>query len=154
MGNNVNATLFYGFNYHNEEGDYEQSEELQEFLEEGGDLEELYAEKKGLVKPYKDNNDYDFENDGGVARKYFSDSRKLWKDSGVEINTSCCGDYATWYIHIYNKSADRSESEEVNFKELQSRITAEKIKKLKEFCGVVGLKYQEPKWTLTAYSDY
>ncbi|KKN98816.1 hypothetical protein LCGC14_0140570 [marine sediment metagenome] len=100
------------------------------------DWEEIYATKKGLHYPSEPRNEY------------WDAKRKLVKESGCEIGTHCSFDYGMPYIAI-------TESEIRAYQGCPEKIETLEVKsdweqKLREFCGVMGIKWSEPRWWIVS----
>lgn len=141
MRTSTDAILFYGFEYHNSE-DRLYLPEFEELYEH--DIEKMYAAKMGIVEPKCD---YTKELDH-LYSAYWERKRELFKATGLVYGHHCHSEYPAYYIAIKQTSASRGYPQIV----LPDLINKEVDEtKLKEFCEVVGIPYQQPKWTLCSY---
>lgn len=150
MGTSTNAYLFFGFLID------EYDESFQEIIE---DWEEKYAAKVGLVDDsgcWNDKGEYALPE--GVARDkalvdwkvFLKRKSDLVKQLGVTIDSHCHHEYPEYFVCISDSfiRATRGNPEIINFDELKEH---ENINKIKYFCELMELKYQEPKWFLASY---
>lgn len=155
MGCDADAFLYYGFNFADDD---KYDEEKPSWLEDQrGDKETFYAAKHGVV----DDSGL-FTKEGGYAIKvgepgyseadkkwhaWLDKKNKLWRDAGGDINFYGCDDGQTHFAYIKMLQADWSESLVVP---KLPDIAPEEIDKLKKFCEVMEIPWQEPKWHLAA----
>lgn len=155
MGVSTDAYLFFGFEFHDEEGENPcENQRVLAALEEDGDLDNLYMEEvEGKFYPGTGDDNFDYEDPKN--RKSIDDfyglKTKLMKEAGVEVSYHCHGDFPIWFLTIHQITACRGDSTQIDLDELKSHITEEKINKLKKFCEILEIEYQEPKWILASY---
>lgn len=139
MGNSATATIAFGFILPKSFDD---------------DIEESYAEKKGILPPSKP---YSRQENGDPDQEwsaYWSKKRNIYAASGVDIDIGGCsaddGDNDKILIvraSKINAYWEKAESFDPNSLKVQDGW----VKMLVEFCETMGIEYQEPKWLLFAY---
>jgi hypothetical protein len=111
------------------------------------DWEEIYAERKGVLLPTMP-----FSKEPEVEKVYhaFWDAKhRLIKECGCKIDYHCHSNYGIPFVAISDSitCACRGEPKEIILLE----IKPEWEMKLREFCDVMGIQWQEPKWWLASY---
>jgi hypothetical protein len=155
MGCDADAFLYYGFNFADDD---KYDEEKPSWLEDQrGDKEVFYASKHGVV----DDSGL-FTKEGGYAVRqgqpghaeadkkwhaWLDKKNELWKNAGADINFFGSDDGQTHFVYIKMIKADWSESTVV---ECLPEVTPAEIDKLKAFCEIMEIKWQEPAWHLAA----
>jgi len=142
MGVSTDGILFFGINL----GDDEDREELLPWEEEGeeGDWGDFVTRKLGIVHPD--------EEDGPLVDAYYLQKHIALIALGCEVQIhgaeSCCAQAVV--VKSSYKSASRGFPEKLS-QEFLNSITEEDITKLKKFCELMGVEYQEPSWILTSW---
>lgn len=160
MGVSTDAYLYFGFDFHDNEGDV-QCEWMDEY---GDDWEEFYIDKLGLKDDsgfWTEEGNYAFEKGtpeykaADKKRDKWHDKKmavinKLTKDGTIGIYHHCHHDYPVWFVHVHYHSASRGYPMEIN-PSTNMKIDKKDIKLLKQFCEELEIEYQEPKWFLASY---
>lgn len=136
MGVSTNAILFYGIDIGEEVPDWDE-DALDEW-------EVTYASRLGIKEPevpYNDNEE--------VHKKYWDNKSKLAKASGCKVGQYCCSEYPMRYVALKETETTVYRGEAVEIKSLTVPVDAND--KLRRFCKVMGIEYQDPKWFLTSY---
>lgn len=151
MGCDPDAFLFFGFNVHSDD-DYDK--EKPACLE---DEDDFYAGKMG-VKPgpeafFGDKKDRPSEGTPEYAEMrrqwdaYYEEKNKVVEGAGGKINFWGSDENQTHYAYIQQFNTDWEQSVEI--KELPV-ISTEQIEKFKQYCEIMEIPWQEPKWHLAA----
>jgi hypothetical protein len=140
MGVDTNAIVFYGFDLGEEEGIW-QSED---------DIEDLIMKKMGYSAPIEP---YDNGNESVVAlyKNWWAKKREVLKTLGCEIGCHGSDGYPGYFVAVSSKilTAYRGEPKLVSADFLA--ITNEDITKLVNFCKLLEIPWQLPKWMLCSY---
>lgn len=131
MGTSTDAILFYGFSAE-DEGDWDKR------LED--DWTDTFAAHKGVLSP-------DSGNDAFNA--YWSKKSQLLAAEPCEIDQHCSGAHPISFVYIAESkiTASRGDAKEVGTIWIGERWRDQ----LKEFCNLMGIPWQEPKWYLVSY---
>jgi len=116
--------------------------------EQVGDEEEweaFVAEKLGVKKP-----DVPYEGNEAVHSAYWDAKRDIIKPLDCEIGLHCSYDHGMLYVALKSKNLTASRGSPQVVTEDFMKITSEDIQKLKEFCKLAEIEWQEPKWYLTS----
>ncbi len=129
MGVSTNGILYFGF----------------DFKEEGDEPDLEPAELDKYSKP---------DVDCHWAEEFYEAEEEFIKRGGAkEDRCSVSGhghcDYLTLYVSVKGKCARRGYPEKLS-KDFFD-VSQEEIEKLKRFCKVLGIKWQEPSWHLASY---
>lgn len=110
-----------------------------------GDWEDIYYEKMREKFPgkYPEKNYIDKD-----KSKAFFVAKKELEDNGCIIGIHCSFEYSMLYVAVTESvvNAHRGYPEEVKSFE----VKPDWIQKIKDFCELMDIKYEEPKWILTS----
>lgn len=143
MGTTTDAYLYFGFTFHDEETHDSGPDWINE---EDTDWGSVYvARAAGILAPDEEYNDRNKK----VFHEYWEKRNARVDDCPCEINTHCSGDYPAYFVTLKSKrfTAHRGYPVEVNLIE----PTKKEIKQLKDFCDLMKIKWQTPRWELASY---
>jgi hypothetical protein len=151
MGVSTDAILFYGIAFDDGiEKPWENDE-----INDGP--EEFYAARMGVCLP---DVEVDWKNTDNTPeayeayKQYWDDKRDVNAASGVEIGYHCSSDYPMLYLAVSatHMCANRGYPKEVDTALVASDcdITAKWDKQLRDFCEIMELEYEQPKWWLVS----
>ena len=137
MGVSTDAILFFGFSAEDEEAWSEVFGEKE--------WEDKLAEKKGLLPPAEAFS----EKTRDAHREYWTKKEELVRAQGCDVGYHCSGDYPIPYVAIQESvvTAYRGSVKEVMTLEVKPGWRDQ----LKEFCTLLDIPWQEPKWYLVSY---
>jgi hypothetical protein len=143
MGTSTNAYLYFGFTFYSEED----GEGAPGWLEgEDHNWERVYAARAGgILAP-----DEEFSDSTKAAyHAYWDKARAAVEACPCTIDTHCYIDSSMWFVALKRTKicARRGYPEEVRLVE----PTKAEIKQLKDFCELMGIKWQESRWELASY---
>jgi len=148
MGTTTDAYLFYGFTiYDPEEGEGEMPPWMDDESDEGSlEWEDVLATKLGLSKP-----DGAYIDHEGEYRTYWKERGKLAEGAGCVVDTHCSGEYPIYFVALKDKyfRASRGNPTEIDMGSMV--ITSMEKEKLRRFCELLEIPWQEPKWYLASY---
>lgn len=143
MGVSTDGILFYGILL-DEDIDYKfqnyYDEDTSEDIEV--DWEEYYAKQVGVIPPKEE---YDDTNPGDY-QKFWKESREAVAESHCEIGVHCSFDYPMYYVAVKEFRNSRGFSTEIS----DLSVTYNLVEKLKSFCKIMEIEYQDPKWYLVS----
>jgi hypothetical protein len=110
---------------------------------DAGEWETFAAAKLGLKEP-----DVPWEGNEEVHSAYWEKQRELVKTLECEVDYYCYMDDPVRYVALMtkNKCVDWEEAEEVTTEFLSVNVMD--VRKLKRFCELMEIPWQEPKWYL------
>ena len=154
MSTSTDAYLYFGFDFFDTEGTGRGP-----FDDHDGEWEFAYATAVGIHDDsgYIVNGNYAHprgaERDAAQKRyfAYRDRVRAAARESGCSIGAHCMGEAPIYYVYVtpHHHSAWRGKSVEVDPARLV--VTPEEIQKLRSFCEVMGIEWQEPQWRLASY---
>ncbi len=147
MGTSTNGILFYGFPLEDDIGETEHS-----WLDEDGDgeWEYHYLEHFGVTSPSIVDYDNKTPEEKAAQKIYYERRRELLEAAGCEIDYHCSCDYSMYYVAFKAKNftAYRGDAVEVTGDMLDIPRVVEG--KLRDFCKIMGIKWEQPKWYLVS----
>lgn len=72
------------------------------------------------------------------------------EDSGCGIGDYCSYAQGTHYIYAAKAGFDGTIVDDIDFEKIKALVTDDVEFRLRAFCRVLGIEYQEPKWYITA----
>ncbi len=149
MGTSTDAIVYWGFEVGedtihplNDNPTFERSYEW----------DDVYAEKKGLVRPeFVRRNEPGFEEYDKADDEYREAKVALVDPIGCTIDHHCHIEHPMHYVAVEAsvKCANRGYPEELEDDAL--KVGEDWREKLQEFCRVLGIEFKEPKWHLVSY---
>jgi hypothetical protein len=140
MGVSTDAILFWGFSGgEDEEGESWYRAELRE------DWEAVYADKVGMCPP---DAAYDPAN-SEVWRGYWREKRAVIAAGGVEIDQHCSSEHPIPFVAITASVIRASRGQMKPVAPLAAG--GDWAEKLRAFCDLLGIPWQEPSWWLASY---
>ena len=136
MGQSTDANLYYGIQFDEDFPPPGKEEDL--------DWEEFYAMRMGLPPieaPYGNETKE-------MYSKYWELKRKLVENSVCKIGMHCSCDYPMYYVCIGKSETRASRGYPKVIKNLEVEPNWDNT--LREFCGLMGLKYEQPQWWLSS----
>jgi hypothetical protein len=144
MSVSTDGILFFGFTFHDVE---DSTTEPPPWLEDTGGWEEVYAAKKGLIKPV--GNDYEDPVFKKASEDYWHAKREILKKEPCEIGyhggEGCMACFVT--VKAGHQSASRGYPEEVTM----LPGSPSWFEQIKAFCAFMEIDFQTPKWYLASY---
>lgn len=141
MGTSTDGILFFGIDLGEDEDD--------SFPWQGEDWEDFAADKLGVSRP-----EVPWEGNEDVFRKYWKEKAEAIEALECEIGTHCSDSYPCYFVAPKKKVlvAARGYPLEVtkDFLDVDVRNT-EISESLKNFCELMEIPWQEPKWHLASY---
>lgn len=143
MSQCTDGILFYGIAY----GDRDDISKVAADCE--GDFEKLYAHRMGITEPTEAYS----KNDQSIRKKYsdyWAETSKIIAESSCEVSMYCSIDSPMYYVCIKEAHYVVNRGDEVEIPDgLAAKI--EWNQKLKDYCQLLDLPYQEPRWLLVSY---
>lgn len=127
MGHNNYIDIFYGFDIEEGWDVFTTDDDPQWWKEDGGDLENSY------LTAYEKNRGPDDPETPGCGIGYY-----------------CSYASELHYVYAVKEGFDGTALNDIDFDEIKALVTDDAEYRLRAFCRVLGLKYQEPKWQITA----
>jgi hypothetical protein len=143
MGVNTDAILFFGIDLGEDEmQDWPWNNTGREDYE----WWDYVAEKLGIVGP-----DVSYDGHEKAYREYWDRRHAAVEQLGCEIGIHCSESYPCTYVALTGKKkkANRGYPNTVDKSFLD--VTEDDVDKLKKFCELVGIPWQEPSWLLASY---
>jgi len=141
MGVSTDAILFFGIDL-GENNEFPWIDE-----EDGADVESFIAAKLGVSRP-----DCEYEGNEKLFSDYWNKRREVMRNLGCDVGWHCSGSYPMCFVCLekFNFSACRGYPQIIDPAVMQT-VSAEDIQKLKDFCELIEVEWQEPKWQLASY---
>lgn len=136
MSVSTNAILFYGFMLGDEDG-WDGPFDPEEW-------EEVYCIKNGLTEPDEEYEDHETE-----FQEFWRKVSKLRERAGCEIDSHCSNDFPQYYVCVTKSRTTANRGYPAEIKSLDVDPNWKIV--LKEFCTVMDIEYQEPRWWLVSY---
>lgn len=142
MSVSTDGILYFGFDFYDpEEGKGEEGQWMRDYC----DWEEYLAKKMGVEPPA-----VLFHEDEDGHRAFWKRVRELAEEAGCVVSSHCSVDSPIYFVTLADKHfvAPRGCPLAVNPEVLN--VTDGEVQKLKTFCGLMDITWQEPKWYLAS----
>jgi hypothetical protein len=136
MGVSTDAILFYGFPFGDEGEEFPWHKDQYD-----NDWVQYYAEKIGIPIPTEEYS----EETKKIFSEFWNKRNKAVEECECEIGIYCSYDYPMLYAAIqrFTVTTWRGDCNEVN---TNRPVWPKEIDKLRDFCKLMGIEFQEPKW--------
>jgi hypothetical protein len=142
MGVTTDAILFFGIDLGEDEGEFA-------WLDSEKDLDasDYIAEKMGVPRP-----DCEYSGNEQLYSAYWKKKREIMEQLGCDIDYHCTSELPLYYVYLtdFIITANRGYPEKVS--QVTVRYPSEEnIEKLKRFCELCDIDWEQPSWHLASY---
>lgn len=141
MGVSTNAILAFGINLGGPEGGFDPN--WKSDYNSGRDWEDEYASRVGISEPT-----HEYVKGDPAYEAYWGAKRAAVKVCPVEIDTHCSYNYPEYAVVIRAASVTAYRGTPKTLTPDQLAIKPEWRDQIRDFCTLMGLKFQEPTWLL------
>lgn len=140
MGMDCIAYLVFGINFNEDENDYGESP-LESILGEDEEFDDFICDEMGLPS----------WEESEKVEDYHSKREKVIAEYPVELFMHGHMDYTRYALIIPGAKTTAYYGENIDLNELMTKVTPEKIQRLKDWCEEFNIPYSEPQWILCSY---